>query len=126
MLRDYPAIIGLVFVGLFLLVITAIFYQNDYKQNSIVMGLTETVRTSAISNADHSSRLKEGELFISIEDFEQDFGEKIQLNKNVKSEATYSFDYLKSNVGAIKSIRVYLDNEGTEYQATYKVNISDM
>jgi len=125
-MRDHPVIIGIVFGGIFLLIITAVYYQKDFKQSSITMGLTETVRTSAISNADHSSRLKEGELFITIDEFERDFGEKIQLNKNVKSEATYSFEYLKNNDGAIKSIRVYLDNEGTEYQATYKVNISDM
>jgi hypothetical protein len=125
MLRDNIAIIGVVIVGLFLLVFISLYNQSDYKQNSITMGLTETVRSSAIANADNSSRLKEGELFISKEDFEKDFKEKIKKNKNIKGDTSYRFEYLNSDTGALKAIRVFLDNDGTTYQATYKVNISE-
>ncbi|MGG4263778.1 hypothetical protein [Peribacillus simplex] len=126
MLRDFPYIIGLMFIGIFLVIITGIYYQKTYKQDSIILGLTETVRTSAINNADNSSRLREGELFIDKEKFEKDFEKKIVSNKNVNlsNEVTFEFEYLDNENGATKGIRVLIKDKGSTYQATAKVSIS--
>lgn len=127
MLRDMPSIIWLAFIGIILIVVTGIYYQNAFKQDSIILGLTETVRTSAIASADNSSRLKPGELFIVQEDFEERFTETIQANKNVKisEDAEYKFEYLKNENGATKAIRVVIQDGERTYQATAKVNIAD-
>ncbi|WMX58822.1 hypothetical protein [Peribacillus sp. R9-11] len=125
-MRDFPYIIGLMFLGIFLVIITGIYYQKTYKQDSVVLGLTETVRTSAINNADNSSRLREGELFIEKEKFEKDFKQKITSNKNVKlsNEVTFEFEYLDNENGATKAIRVLIKDNGVTYQATAKVSIA--
>ncbi|WP_311202601.1 hypothetical protein [Peribacillus aracenensis] len=126
MLRDFPYIIGLMFLGIFLVIITGIYYQKTYKQDSVILGLTETVRSSAINNADNSSRLRVGELFIDKEKFEKDFKQKIISNKNVNlsDEVTFEFEYLENENGATKAIRVLIKDNGSIYQATAKVSIA--
>lgn len=126
MLRDFPYIIGLMFLGIFLIIISGIYYQGTYKQDSVILGLTETVRTSAINNADNSSRLREGELFIDKEKFEKDFKQKVISNKNVNlsDEVTFVFEYLENENGASKAIRVLIKDKGSTYQATAKVSIA--
>ncbi|MBT2604955.1 hypothetical protein J7E55_18330 [Bacillus sp. ISL-53] len=125
-MRDFPYIIGLMFLGIFLIIISGIYYQGTYKQDSVILGLTETVRTSAINNADNSSRLREGELFIDKEKFEKDFKQKIVSNKNVNlsDEVTFEFEYLENENGATKAIRVLIKDKGSTYQATAKVSIA--
>lgn len=127
MLRDIPFMIWIMFVGIFLIVVTGMYYQNNYKQDSVVMGLTETVRTSAINNADNSSRINPGELYISKDGFEQDFRKKMSANKNVKlsNAAKYEFKYLDNENGATKAIRVLIKDGDTIYQATAKVSVSE-
>lgn len=126
MLRDYPFVIWLMFFGIFLVVISGIYYQKTFKQDSVVLGLTETVRTSAITNADNSSRVQVGELFIDKTKFEADFKKKIAANKNVKisEDADYEFEYLDNDNGATKAIRVLIKDNKAIYQATAKVNIA--
>ncbi|KIO69706.1 hypothetical protein B4065_1372 [Caldibacillus thermoamylovorans] len=125
-MRDYPAMIGLSFLGIFLIVFISIFYRTSYTQNSIIMAMTETVRAAAIANADNSSRLYEGELFIDKDSFEKDFKNRFSNNRNVKisSDAEYHFKYLQNDSGSIKAIRVLIKDDET-YQATCRVDISD-
>lgn len=127
MLRDMPSIIWLAFIGIFLIVVTGIYYQSTFKQDAVILGLTETVRTSAIASVDNSSRLNPGELFIIQADFEDKFTNSIESNKNVKisENATYKFEYLKNVNGATKAIRVVIQDGAKTYQATAKVNIAD-
>ncbi|MGW9001746.1 hypothetical protein [Streptomyces koyangensis] len=107
--------------------IAGIYYQKTYKQDSVLLGLTETVRASAINSADNSSRVKEGELHIDKEKFEKLFKEKIVANKNVKitNNAKYEFKYLDNKDGATKGIRVQIKDNEASYQATAKVSIAE-
>lgn len=127
MLRDFPYVILFFFLGIILIIISGIYYQSNYKQDSIVLGLTETIRSSAISNANNSSRLQKGELFITKGDFEEDFKKRIATNSNVKvsKDAIYKFEYLDNENGATKAIRVQIKDGDLTYQATAKVIISD-
>ncbi|MFB6963571.1 MULTISPECIES: hypothetical protein [Bacillati] len=127
MLRDYPYLIGFMFLGIILVMIAGIYYQKTYKQDSVLLGLTETVRASAINSADNSSRVKEGELHIDKEKFEKLFKEKIVANKNVKitNNAKYEFKYLDNKDGATKGIRVQIKDNEASYQATAKVSIAE-
>lgn len=127
MLKDYTSAIGLMFIGIFLIILIGIFYRIGYTQDAVTMGLTETARTSVIANADYSSRLENGQFYLIKDKFEQDFKDKISTNKNVKltENAKYEFDYLDNDNGATKAIRVSIVDGQTNYQATYKVDISD-
>ncbi|APC50385.1 hypothetical protein BME96_19065 (plasmid) [Virgibacillus halodenitrificans] len=127
MLRDYASLIWIMFIGIFVMVLLGIFYRIGYTQDATTLGLTETVRTSVIANADYSSRLEQGQLFILKENFEKEFKEKITVNNNVKlsENADFEFEYLENKNGSTKAIRVSIVDEDTTYQATYKVDISD-
>lgn len=126
MLRDFPYVILLMFIGIIFIVISGIYYQKNYKQDSVVLGLTETVSTSAITSADNSSRLNDGELYIDKAKFEEDFKAKISDNLSVKisENATFTFNYLDNDNGSTKAIRVLINDNGQTYQATAKVNIA--
>ncbi|WP_077356035.1 hypothetical protein [Virgibacillus halodenitrificans] len=127
MLRDYASLIWIMFIGIFVMVLLGIFYRIGYTQDATTLGLTETVRTSVIANADYSSRLEQGQLFILKKNFEKEFKEKITVNNNVKlsENADFEFEYLENENGSTKAIRVSIVDEDTTYQATYKVDISD-
>lgn len=126
-MRDYPYLIGFMFLGIFIIIILGIYYQKTYKQDSVVLGIVETIRSCAINNADNSSRVEEGEFFLEKDQFEKDFKQKIVLNDNVKLDdnASYEFKYLTSQDGSIKAIRVLIKDDGQTYQATAKVNIAE-
>ncbi|MFP7474284.1 hypothetical protein SFC55_25195 [Niallia taxi] len=127
MLRDLPFTLWLMIIGIFLIVITGMYYQTNFKQDSIVLSLTETIRTTAIHNADNSSRINPGELYISINNFERDFIARMSVNNNVKfsESVTYKFKYLTNDNGAIKAIKVLIKDGSINYQATAKVTISE-
>jgi len=110
-----------------LIVVTGMYYQTNFEQDSIVLSLTETIRTTAIHNADNSSRINPGELYISINEFEKDFEEKMSANNdvNISDLAAYKFEYLKNQNGAIKAIKVIIKDGTIKYQATAKVTISE-
>lgn len=127
MLRDFPYIIWLMFLGIIIILLSGFYYKSSYKQDSVVFGLNETVRTCAIANADNSSRLQNGQLFIIKEDFENDFKEKIKSNYNVKitEDAAYTFEYLDDENGASMAIRVIIKDGNTIYQSTAKINLAE-
>lgn len=126
MLRDSIWVVGLLFFCIILIMVVGYYYQGSYKQNAIVLGITETLRTSAIANADNISRLNKGELFICKEDFEKDFKERITKNSNVNfsDNAAYEFKYLDNHNGSTKAIKVFVKDSDVKYQATAIVDIS--
>lgn len=114
------------FIIIILTVVTSFFYKNSQENDSVVLAMTETTRVAAISNVDNSSRLHRGELFILKPKFEEDFKRTLEKNKNInlKGSVNYTFDYLNSDTGSLKAIKVIMKNKDKVYQATYKVDIS--
>lgn len=112
--------------GLFMTVIGGYYYKQNFSTDSVIQGMTETVRSSAIANADNSSRVQSGELFITKSGFEEDFKKRITSNNLVKfnKDAKYEFKYLDNKNGSTKAIRVIVKDGNNTYQATCKVNIA--
>lgn len=126
-MKDYPYVLVIIIVGIFMLIIGSFYYNQNFVTDSVLQGITETVRTSAISNADNSSRIQDGELFISKDDFEADFKKRIESNKNVNisQDATYEFEYLDNDNGSTKAIRTIIHDGDNTYQATCKLSVAE-
>ncbi|MDK7443449.1 hypothetical protein N7X28_26120 [Bacillus sp. SM-B1] len=125
-MKEHPFILMIIVFGLFLVSIGGYYYRENFATDSVVQGITETVRASAVSNMDNSSRIQSGELFLSKDDFEKDFKKRIGSNKLVKisSNAKYEFKYLDNKNGSIKAIRTIIQDGENTYQATYKVSVA--
>ncbi|PFU46571.1 hypothetical protein COK88_24170 [Bacillus cereus] len=125
-MKDYPFVMMILIFGLFMTVIGGYYYKQNFSTDSIIQGMTETVRSSAIANADNSSRVQSGELFITKSSFEEDFKKRITSNNLVKfnKDAKYEFKYLDNKNGSTKAIRVIVKDGNNTYQATCKVNIA--
>ncbi len=125
-LKDHPFILIIIILGFFLISIGGYYYRENFTNDSVMQGMTETVRTSAISNADNSSRIQSGELFIIKSEFEKDFRKRIETNKLVKisKDAKYEFKYLDNSNGSTKAIRAIVHDGENTYQATCKLSIS--
>ncbi|MDA2150766.1 hypothetical protein PDN20_19080 [Bacillus cereus] len=125
-MKEHPFILMIIVFGLFLVSIGGYYYRENFATDSVVQGITETVRASAVSNMDNSSRIQSGELFLSKDDFEKDFKKRIESNKLVKisGNAKYEFKYLDKKNGSIKAIRTIIQDGENTYQATYKVSIA--
>ncbi|PET15106.1 hypothetical protein CN513_20510 [Bacillus cereus] len=125
-MKEHPFILMIIVFGLFLVSIGGYYYRENFATDSVVQGITETVRASAVSNMDNSSRIQSGELFLSKDDFERDFKKRIESNKLVKisSDAKYEFKYRDNKNGSIKAIRTIIQDGENTYQATYKVSIA--
>jgi len=124
-LKDYPYILIVMIVGIFLLMIGGYYYNKNFATDSVLQGITETIRISAIANADNSSRIQQGELFVAKDSFETDFQKRIETNKIVKisQNATYEFQYLDNSNGSIKAIRTIIHDGENTYQATCKLSV---
>lgn len=127
MLRDFPYTIWLMFLGIVLLFVTGYYYQTSYNQDSVMQGMTESIRTTAIENIDNGSRIEPGKIHLMKDDFEEDFKKTVKksFNTQISEEATFQFEYLKDTNGSIKAIRVIVTDGERSYQATTKVNISE-
>ncbi|EJR55463.1 hypothetical protein IK3_05668 [Bacillus toyonensis] len=125
-LKEHPFILMIIVLGIFLVSIGGYYYRENFATDSVTQGVTETVRASVISNADNSSRVQSGELFIVKSDFEKDFKNRIESNKLVKisNDAKYEFKYLDNKNGSTKAIRAIIQDGDQTYQATYKVSIA--
>lgn len=125
-MKEHPFILMIIVLGLFLVSIGGYYYRENFATDSVIQGITETVRASAISNMDNSSRVQRGELYLSKKDFEEDFKNRIESNKLVKisSNAKYEFKYLDNKNGSVKAIRTIIQDGENTYQATYKVSIA--
>lgn len=125
-MKEHPFILMIIVLGLFLVSIGGYYYRENFATDSVIQGITETVRASAISNMDNSSRVQRGELYLSKNDFEKDFKKRIESNKLVKisSNAKYEFKYLDNKNGSVKAIRTIIQDGENTYQATYKVSIA--
>ncbi|HFJ9454053.1 hypothetical protein [Bacillus cereus] len=125
-MKEHPFILMIIVFGLFLVSIGGYYYRENFATDSVVQGITETVRASAVSNIDNSSRIQSGELFLSKDDFEKDFKKRIESNKLVKisPNAKYEFKYRENKNGSIKAIRTIIQDGENTYQATYKVSVA--
>lgn len=125
-MKDYPFVMILLIFGIFLTVIGGYYYKQNFSTDSVIQGITETVRSSAIANVDNSSRVQSGELFVLKPGFEEDFRKRINTNKlvKIKKDAKYEFKYLDNKNGSTKAIRVIIHDGKDTYQATCKVNVA--
>lgn len=124
-MRDVPWIAITLIFSAFVALIIVYYFEGDYKQNAHIQAIQETAKTSLIANRDNSSRLKENEFYIDKKGFETDFKNRIEKNKNYKSKIkNIKFEYLESKTNSLKAVRVKIQAD-EEYQATYKVNISE-
>lgn len=127
MLRDIPYVMATFILAIFLMLGIGYYYQTSIKQDSVILAMNETVRTSAIASADNKSRVNEGELFIVKEDFEEKVIEKLQIGNNVafSEDVTYRFEYLDNENGSTKAVRMIIEDGDTVYQSTAKVDIAE-
>ncbi|MGA4465963.1 hypothetical protein ACPA2L_25495 [Bacillus bombysepticus] len=125
-MKEHPFILVIIVLGLFLVYLGGYYYQENFTTDSVMQGITETVRASAVSNMDNSSRIQTGELYLSKDDFEKDFKKRIVSNKLVKisNDAKYRFDYLDNKNGSVKAIKTIIQDGKNTYQATYKVSVA--
>ncbi|MGH0488209.1 hypothetical protein ACQVPJ_28200 [Bacillus mycoides] len=125
-MKDYPFVLLMLIIGLFMVVISGYYYKQNFTTDSVMQGITETIRASVAANADNSSRIQSGELFVSKQGFEEDFKKRINSNKlvKIKKDAKYEFKYLDNKNGSTKAIRVIIHDGDNTYQATCKVNVA--
>ncbi|MFA2561982.1 hypothetical protein ABR780_26615 [Bacillus cereus] len=125
-MKEHPFILVIIVLGLFLVYLGGYYYQENFTTDSVIQGITETVRASAVSNMDNSSRIQTGELYLSKGDFEKDFKKRIVSNKLVKisNDAKYRFAYLDNKNGSVKAIKTIIQDGKNTYQATYKVSVA--
>lgn len=114
---------------LILLVVMMIMHHDTsaVNQEETVQIMNTAIRTNALSNANHASRIQEGQLFINKEGFENDVRNELEnADVNILSEdATFTFHYLEEDSGSIKAVRLFLETYGREYQATAIVDIAE-
>lgn len=125
---DHINTITMMFLGFLFLIILGISHREQYDQDHAVMAITETIRSSAISNANHRSRLSPGEFYIQKESFEDTFERLVYENRvmRLSEGAEITFDYLEDEeTGSTKAIRVIInESDNKVYQATAVVDIA--
>lgn len=125
-LRDIPKMMGLLMFGWMFILLIYHYGSNQYNQDSTIKTMQETIRATAISNRDDSARISRGVFILNKEKFEQDFVEKYELQKNIKSDPLqFKFDYLDNPLGGVKAIKVKVTNNQIDYQATSILDVAE-
>ncbi|MCK1995461.1 hypothetical protein MPH61_23345 [Peribacillus muralis] len=124
-MRDFPFMIFIMFLGLYLILFTCHYKIEEFRYNSLILSITESAKIAGFQSLDNSVRAEAGTVEITSENFEMSFEKKFKNIVNVKLESPrYSYDYLRAADGTIMAIRVVVtDERDTHYQATY---ISDI
>lgn len=119
-MKDIPKILMFIVIGFFVMMFVFKNGFGNYKQDTTINAMTETIRSTAISNRDDSARVVKGQFRIDKTSFERNFKTAIDKNKNIKlASPTYKFDYLDDGNGGVKAIKVVVTSDGNRtYQAT--------
>lgn len=97
--------------------------MQSYRYNDLNDILNEATTLALNKSMDLSSRVDEEKMKIDETVFEQKFKEQFQKS-NVKVHVQdYQFDYLKTDTGYLKAVKIKVtDEEDTTYQTTYVTN----
>ncbi|UUD44646.1 hypothetical protein [Bacillus pumilus] len=119
-------IIILIIVGAAGLIFSFTYGKEHLRYNSMMSAIDESMRIASIKSLDNSARVKSGEARISEDIFEKTFKKQMKISSNYKIDnKKYLFEYLKTDDGALKAIKVAVyDDKGTMYPRTYVANIS--
>lgn len=117
-------------VILFLAWITAMHFHESYRHNAIEGAITQSIKDASVQGSDLSERVNNGQMEISVSEFESDFKEDFQRDNTIKiNHPTYSFSFLPTNPQtgqAIKAVKVIVkDDRGTPYPVTAITNIQN-
>lgn len=124
MFRDFPQVILAVFLLMFVALLVLHSDSSSAIQEETVRTMNTVVRTRAMANADHSSRVQEGSFSIDKENFEKEVIDELKgSNINILSEDfVTTFNYLEDE-GNLMAIRLILHTHNREYQSTAVVNL---
>lgn len=118
-MRDISSVVMFTIFCFTLIFISTKYSMENYKQDTVVMNVNETLRATVIANRDDSARLKEGTFKIDKENFEKDFEKRLATSDQVSTEdGSLVFDYLETGEGNIKAVKVKIKGESNSYQAT--------
>ena len=100
--------------------------MQSYRYNDLNDILNEATTLALNKSMDLSSRVDEERMKIDETVFEQKFKEQFQKS-NVKVDVqAYDFDYLKTDTGYLKAVKIKVtDDEDTTYQTTYVTNTTN-
>lgn len=124
-MRDIPHFFMIVLVSFVLIMIGTRYQVNGIQQDSAVTNINETLRTAVIANRDDSARLNEGTFKLNKEKFEKDFKQRVAGNNNFENDQNkLVFDYLETEEGYVKGVKVKIIGEKNTYQATSILDVA--
>lgn len=135
-MKDFPWISLIMMFGCLLLVLVSNFFTTQYKYNNSIETLSEVVRVAGYNSYDYSMRVKDNELLIDRQLFEDKIKKLYALNigYNInETDVKFQFKYLEntngSNTGgtsikSIKALKVSIQNGSDKpYEMTYVADI---
>lgn len=119
------SVLYIVVIAIFLSIITGFIYfiTTSAKEDAIVQGLNETVKSTLIQTVDYSSRVQEGEVYFDQISFEHIVQENLPKNSGIPTDSDITFTYLNDSNGNTKAVRVKVKVDDNEYQTTMVANI---
>lgn len=120
-------VVYIVILAVFLsIIIGFVFFQtSSSREDAIVQGVNETVKSALIQTIDYSSRINEGEAFFNQSAFENIVQENLPENSGISNKSDINFTYLNDSNGNTKAVRVQVKADDKEYQTTMIANIEE-
>ncbi|WP_382549259.1 hypothetical protein [Streptomyces sp. NPDC057131] len=125
-MRHAPKWMILLLFGIIAVTTVSVYSMQSYRYNDLNDILNEATTLALNKSMDLSSRVDEEKMKIDETVFEQKFKEQFQKS-NVKVDVqSYDFDYLKTDTGYLKAVKIKVtDDEDTTYQTTYVTNTTN-
>jgi len=122
-MRHAPKWMIFLLFGIIAITTVSVYSMQSYRYNDLNDILNEATTLALNKSMDLSSRVDEEKMKIDETVFEQKFKEQFPKS-NVKVDVQdYQFDYLKTDTGYLKAVKIKVtDEEDTTYQTTYVTN----
>lgn len=120
--------LGVLFTLLFMTICLVLFGSRYYKNQTIVLAMQDSMKTSAYSNIDYSARVERKLFKLDKKQFESDLKESIKENSGLKDiSSNINFKYTDEDINGYtgtKEIIVDFTQDKRQYVATIVVDKS--
>ncbi|MBH0167145.1 hypothetical protein IHV12_19660 [Fictibacillus sp. 7GRE50] len=125
-MKDFPFVIFIIYIGFMMILLVAHYKTEEYRHRATLTTMTESAEIAGVKSLDNSARVEIGRAELTESKFEASFQDLFETNANAKiNPKDFDFQYLKSEDGKIKAVRIKItDDRNNAFKTTYVADVN--
>lgn len=119
MIKDSISMVGLFYIAMVALMLLFTAQREGINHDAVVSAMVTSGQVSTMQGLDNSARTTSDAVFISTNQFEEQFEKTFASNMNVAIDiSNISYDYFQDN-GDIKAVKIIVSSQDGQDYTTY-------